>query len=279
LANEVHDLDDDPEGHWGKTMYQITVSGPEDQSAMAAARTMDLEYIDMMSRHHAGAQTMLEDYISDERGTNPILRKLSDAIITNQGFELAILTLARESVSRPPTTLDFGFARIATRELGVDGLEHRWRFIPKHPPGRRELALLPPEQITEFDVAFANGMMIHHQAAVGMAWKYNQDPIAQNRVLRLMNLDIIREQLYEIGLLGDLVSRYPGDAGAVEPTMPLGMDMGGMHGQGMMVDPGSWQHPDLPLGALLTAIGIVPAIGEEEGQQGHLAGDHQSGMQ
>ena len=108
LANEVHDLDDDPEGHWDKTMYQITVSGPEDQSAMAAARTIDLEYIDMMSRHHAGAQTMSEDYISDERGTNPILRKLSDAIITNQGFELAILALARESVSRPPTILDFG---------------------------------------------------------------------------------------------------------------------------------------------------------------------------
>ena len=108
LANEVHDLDDDPEGHRDKTMYQITISGPEDQSAMAAAQTMDLEYIDMMSRHHAGAQTMSEDYISDERGTNPILRKLSDAIITNQGFELAILALARESVSRPPTILDFG---------------------------------------------------------------------------------------------------------------------------------------------------------------------------
>jgi hypothetical protein len=53
---------------------------------------------------------MSEDYLGDERGTNPILRKLADAIIYNQGFEIAVLARARESVTREPVVLDLGLA-------------------------------------------------------------------------------------------------------------------------------------------------------------------------
>lgn len=263
-ATEVHDLDDDPEGHRAKTMYEVVRLGPDEALDPAAVR-MDLDYIDMMSRHHAGAQAMSEDYLGDEQGANPVLRKLADAIIYNQGFEITVLARARESVAREPVVLDLGLARLAVRELGVDGLEHRPpKFIPKPAPTGRELALLPPERITAYDVAFAKGMMIHHQAAADMAWKYNQDPMARNRVLRLLNLGIIREQLYEIGFLGDVVARYPGDAAAVQPTMPLGMDMGGMHGgHGELPDPLAWRAPDLPLSPFLGALGIVPSAAGE----------------
>jgi uncharacterized protein (DUF305 family) len=140
---------------------------------------------------------------------------------------------AREGVTRPPEVLDLGFARVATRELGVDGLEHRWRFIPKPAPTTAELDLAPGAEVSAYDVAFAKGMMMHHQAALDMAWDYNGDPMAQNRVLRLMNTDIIREQRYEIAFLEDVVARYAGDAAAVEPVMPLGMQMDhGQHGGG-----------------------------------------------
>jgi hypothetical protein len=46
-----------------------------------------------------------------------------------------------------------------------------------------------------------------------------------------MNLDIIRDQTYEIGLLERLIGRYPGDASAIalDPAMVHGMAMNG-HG-------------------------------------------------
>lgn len=183
-ATEVHDLDDDSEGHRAKTMLEVIWLGP-DGAADHVAAEMDLNYIDMMSRQHAGARAMSRDYLGDGRGTNAVLRKLADGIIYNQGFEIAVLARARADVERPVRVLDLGFARIGLRELGVDGLEHRPpKFIPWPPPTGRELALLPPERITGYDVAFAKGMMIHHQAAVDMTWKYNLEPMARNRVLR-----------------------------------------------------------------------------------------------
>ena len=80
--------------------------------------------------------------------------------------------------------------------------------MPWPAPSPIELALLPRSEISEFDVAWAKGMTMHHQAAVDMAWAYNRDPLGRSRVLRLMNLDIIREQRYEIGLLDQLIVRY-----------------------------------------------------------------------
>ena len=203
-----------------------------------------------MSRHHAGAQAMSRNYLRDEKGTNPALRKLADAIIYNQGFEIEVLARAREGVTREPAVLDLGFTRLAARELGVDGLEHRRpKFIARPPPTGGDLALLPPERISAFDVAFAKGMMIHHQAATDMAWEYNQDPTASNRVLRLLNLDIIREQLYEIGFLGE-VGGACGDLGTFVPLVVGGMIVGGLAPAGVLVG----------FGAFLVAAGLAYGI-------------------
>lgn len=228
-GNEVHDLGDDPKGHRDKTMYEVVPLGTGENVDPALGRK-DLDYIDTMNRHHEGAQAMSRDYLADPRGTNQVLRKLSSAIINNQGFELAVLAAARESVAKPPVVWNAGFVHIGIRELGIDGLEHRWRFMPWPAPSPIELALLPRSEISEFDVAWAKGMTMHHQAAVDMAWAYNRDHLGRNRVLRLMNLDIIREQRYEIGLLDQLVARYPGDETAIQAIMPKGMPMGSSGG-------------------------------------------------
>jgi hypothetical protein len=49
-----------------------------------------------------------------------------------------------------------------------------------------------------------------------MARAYNADPNATNLILRRLNLDIIVDQAYEIGLLRQIVDRFPGDPEAVE---------------------------------------------------------------
>lgn len=231
-ANPVDDLDNELEGHRDKTMYEVIPLGPREGVDPALARR-DLELIDSMSRHHAGAQAMARDYLADPRGTNVVLRKLSSAMITNQGFEIAVLARARESVVKPPRISDSGLGRVGIRELGVDGLEHRWRFIPWPTPTRLELALLPNSGTSDYDVAWAKGMTLHHRAAMDMARKYNGDPQGQNRVLRLLNLGIISDQYYEIGFMDKVVANYPGDAAAVQPIMPMGMSMDASGGGGM----------------------------------------------
>lgn len=64
--------------------------------------------------------------------------------------------------------------------------------------------------------------MHHHQMARDMARRYNADPKATNRIIRLMNLDIIVDQTCEIGFLQQIVHRFPGDPDAVE--IDLSMD-------------------------------------------------------
>ena len=54
--------------------------------------------------------------------------------------------------------------------------------------------------------------------------------MGRNRVIRLMNLDIIREQRYEIGLLDQLIACYPGDEAEVQAIMREGMPMGSSGG-------------------------------------------------
>jgi hypothetical protein len=76
--------------------------------------------------------------------------------------------------------------------------------------------------------------LIHHQAALDMARRYNADPQATNLILKRLNLDIIVGQSYEISFLQQIVDRFPGDPDAVEiddqiPGMEHMEGMDGMH--------------------------------------------------
>jgi uncharacterized protein (DUF305 family) len=117
----------------------------------------------------------------------------------------------------------------------VDGLEHQWQFVKRRPPGFLHLALAPGLEASERDVKFSKEMMLHHQMALDMARAYNADPNATNLILKRLNFDILVDQENEIGLLQQIVVRFPGDPDAVEIDRSIpGMDMPMDHGGGSM---------------------------------------------
>jgi uncharacterized protein (DUF305 family) len=211
-----YEPDEGTEGHVPAVAYETFMLAPGERIDPATIRA-DLDYTAGMRRHHEGAVTMSGEYLQDPRGTNPILRELAHAIIVNQRFEIAVLDEIRRSVEKEPETVaDLGLVRIVRREIGVDGLEHQRQFVKRLPPGFLDLALAPGLEASERDVKFAKEMMIHHEAALDMARRYNADPEATNLIIRRLNLDIIVDQAYEIGFLERMVERFPGDPDTVE---------------------------------------------------------------
>jgi uncharacterized protein (DUF305 family) len=163
---------------------------------------------------------------------------MARGIIANQRFEIAMLDVVQQhAAAEPETILDLGFVRIVRRGAGVDGLEHEWGVLKREPPSFVDLALAPGLESSERDVKFAKEMMIHHEAALDMARRYNADPQATNLILKRLNLDIVVDQSYEIGFLQQIVDRFPGDPDtvAIDDQIPgmEGMDHQGMgHGAG-----------------------------------------------
>ena len=225
-------------------VYEIhLVSGG--QAVNPAILKADLDYVGGMREHHAGALTMSEDYLA--KGANPVLRGMANAIITNQRFEIAVLDEVRRHVEQSPKVLaDFGARKLVLRPVATEGLEHRMTFMKAPPPSAVDHVFSGGATVDEYDVKWAKAMIVHHQGALDMARAYNADPNGRNRFLRLMNLDIIQDQTYEIGFLERLIGRYSGDVAAVEldPSMVHGMLLHGGHeamGHGSM-DHGSMGH-------------------------------------
>lgn len=212
-----YDPESNPQGHV-PTLMRDLYRNPD---AAKAAIAIDLDFASGMRRHHQGAVTMARGYLANPLGRHPLLRKLANAIITNQEFEIAVLDDIGRRVGAPPSPV---IGSLVSRQMGWDGLEHSWRFVKAPPPGFLDL-WLDRTPLSEADVRFAKGMAIHHQAAVEMARAYNADPASDNRILKAMNRDIVLDQNYEIGLLQRLVNRYPGNANevAVDPATIPGM--------------------------------------------------------
>jgi uncharacterized protein (DUF305 family) len=233
-ATEYDNDDDDRSGHVPVIAHQVFLLAPGETLHPATVRA-DLEYVAGMVPHHAGALTMSTAYLEDPRGTNPVLRELAHAIIANQRFEIALLEEVRRRAQKPPETIaDLGVARLARRELGIDGLEHQRKFVKRRPPGFLDLALAPGLEASERDVKFSREMMLHHQMAIDMARAYNADPAATNLILKRLNFDIMVDQANEMALLQQIVDRFPGDPNAVQIDESIpGMDMPMRHGEGM----------------------------------------------
>lgn len=193
----------------------------------SARRAMeaDLAFAQNMARHHQGAVDMAEAYLQDLRGTNPVLRRLSRAIIHNQAFEIAVLEVVRRHVAAgPQRVVQFGSTELVSLSRGVDGLEHEWMFVRAPAPSVADIWLSPGLRVSDFDVQFARPMIEHHSAALEMAMTYNTDPNGKNVVLGPMNTGIMVDQRYEIGFLQRLISRYPGDPTSV-PDDPKMMEI------------------------------------------------------
>jgi uncharacterized protein (DUF305 family) len=139
----------------------------------------------------------------------------------NQKFEIAVLDEVGRQVARPPLRI----ASLFVQPIATDGLEHPLRYIKAPSPSILELA--KSETVTEYDVRWAKAMIVHHKGALDMARAYNSSPDARNRFLGLMNLDILKDQSYEIAFLERVIARFPGDASRIEP------DSGMIHGMPM----------------------------------------------
>jgi uncharacterized protein (DUF305 family) len=191
----------------------------------------DLDYVQGMRAHHAGALTMSQEYLA--KGRNPVLRGMADTIITNQRYEIAVLDDVKRRVETPSRRLvSLGDTALLLRPVATEGLEHELRYIPAPSPGAVEHWVTPGVTVDDYDVRWAKAMITHHRGALDMVRAYDADPNGRNSFLRSMNAGIVRDQSYEIAFLEGVIARYPGDASAIEPdpSMVHGMDMPGMKG-------------------------------------------------
>ena len=191
--------------------------GPAD----AAAAEADRAYIRGMRPHHAGALTMARDYLADPEARSPALRRLAEAIIRNQAFEIGLLDDVARNLDRPPLRL----GGLALQPMATEGVAQRDGFMRSPIPGLLDAA----GPVTARDVQFAKAMSAHHQAALDMARAYQANPAARNGFLALMNVDIVTDQSQEIALMRAVTASYAGDAAAV--PVDLGM-IHGMEGMG-----------------------------------------------
>jgi uncharacterized protein (DUF305 family) len=207
------------------------------EASARRAMEADLAFAQNMARHHQGAVDMAKAYLQDSRGTNPVVQRLSRAIIHNQAFEIAVLDVVRQHVeSGPRRVAQFGGTQLTSLSRGIDGLEHTWMFVRAPAPSVADLWLSPGLRVSEFDVQFARPMIQHHSAALDMAMQYNTNPDGRNSVLGPLNTGIMVDQRYEIGFLQRLIARYSGNPSSV-PDDPRMMEimkasMSGMEGHG-----------------------------------------------
>jgi uncharacterized protein (DUF305 family) len=206
-----YESDEEEEGHYTSPSYRYF----ETRAAAEAAMQRDIRFTNEMGDHHQGAVDMSRAYLDDPRGTNPFLENMARAIIYNQQFEIVWLHDVRQRVSAgPQPVLQIGGLETVQLQDGLTGLEHRARFQKAPILTIRDMIRGKPP--SDYDVMFAKAMKMHHQMGVDMAREYNHDPNGGNRVIREINRGIIRDQLVEIGILSEFISRYQGDPAAVE---------------------------------------------------------------
>jgi uncharacterized protein (DUF305 family) len=217
--------DEEEQGHYTSATYRYFAT----QEAADTAMRRDIRFAEEMGRHHQGAVDMSQAYLNDPRGTNPFLRNMARAIIYNQEFEIGWLEDLQQRVSAgPEPMLQLGGIDVIRLPGGLTGLEHRARF--QRAPVLTVRDMLRAEQPSDYDVMLAKAMKTHHQMALDMAHAYNNDPAGGNLVIREINRGIIRDQTVEIGILSDVIARYPGDPEKVQIEPEMHEMMGMPHG-------------------------------------------------
>lgn len=224
----------------------------------------DRDYIAGMRPHHAGALTMSQEYLADPQATNPVLRRLAQAIIRNQRYEIELLDEVGRRLDAPPVTYDLGLFRVTLQPQATEGLAQTQRFMKEPVPGPLVFGAGP---VNERDVQFAKAMAIHHQGALDMAKAYNANPNARNGFLRLLNVHIITDQAQEIALMHRVIAAYPGDTDAVQVPASMIHGMEGMAHGGDHVG-----HGTAPAGH--GGHGTAPAPQAPGGHGGHMHHGH-----
>lgn len=196
------------------------VTNPWYAKQSAAERQADLDFIEGMRPHHAGALTMSEEYLKDSKASDTHLMQLAKGIIHNQKFEIGMLNRVEELVSKPLQT-DPEWRQIAER-----GLAQKQRFTRAPMPGP---IYTGNKNVSARDVQFAKAMVVHHEAALTMCNDYLSNPAATNKYLRLLCVDILTDQKMEIDFMNAAVKRYPGNPDDVKIDASMIHGMEGMH--------------------------------------------------
>jgi uncharacterized protein (DUF305 family) len=188
-----------------------------------AEQKADMDFIKGMRPHHAGALSMSKEYLASKTASNAKLTSLAKGIITNQEFEIGMLDKVESYVSKPLAE------ESEFRQVALQGLAQQQKFIRAPMPSSFGVG---DTAVTKRDVEFAKAMIVHHEGALTMANDYLANPAAKNPYLRLMCLDILKDQKMEIAFMHKIISYYPGnpDDVKIDPSMVHGME-GMSHGK------------------------------------------------
>lgn len=139
-----------------------------DELAALQGEAFDIAFLDMMIPHHRSALDMAQ--IALERAERPEVREAAQAIVDAQEAEIAQMTgWLQEWYGREPTGMGHG--------MGMDAEVEALRVVADE----------------EFDVAFLQAMIPHHQGAIAMA-ELVPDRTARPELLDLSEAIITSQQ-------------------------------------------------------------------------------------
>lgn len=190
----------------------------------AAERKADLDFIKGMHPHHAGALTMSQDYLRSKDASDPRLQKLAKGIIRNQTFEIGMLKTV-ETLMTPPAPQ----TGTEWRQVAIRGLAQKQKFVRAPLP-----VLWGGGPVSKRDVQFAKAMIVHHEGALTMCRDYLGQASASNKYLRLLCVDILKDQALDISFMKSVIADYPGNPDEVKIDASMihgmeGMSHGGAH--------------------------------------------------
>lgn len=146
-------------------------SNTPDTSKSASANNVDTMFVTGMIPHHEAAVEMAE--LGVQKAEHPEIKELSQAIIQSQTSEISTLKTMRESMPAANSSMMSG-EEMMEMEDQVSSLKNA----------------------DEFDLAFIDAMIPHHQSAVMMA--NQQITSGSNAKLRTMSRAIVKAQSKEI---------------------------------------------------------------------------------
>lgn len=192
------------------------VTAPWFGNVGAAERKADLDFIKGMRPHHAGALTMSQEYLKNKNASDPRLQKLAKGIMHNQTFEIGLLDML-EGFAKPAAPAE----GTEWRQIAVKGLAQKQKFVRAPVP-----VLWGGGPVSKEDVRFAKAMIVHHEGALTMCKDYLGNDDAQNKYLRLLCVDILKDQANDIRFMRSVIGYYPGnpDEVTIDASMIHGME-------------------------------------------------------
>jgi uncharacterized protein (DUF305 family) len=144
---------------------------------------IDAMFVEMMLPHHEQAIVMSDMALEPSRGASAEVVELAQQIKSVQGIEIALL---RDLAER-------------ANDLGDDHIHEMKGMLTED-----EIAVLGSLSGGEFDRAWLEGMIAHHEGAVEMANDVLRD--GRNQSVRTLANEVVKTQLAEIDVMKALLN-------------------------------------------------------------------------